>query len=108
MRKSQNRRVAVTGLGLVSPFADGAGADGSAADAFFARIMRGESAVRLYQHPTSPSPLQQPAVACSTFDSEKTTALIRKYEIFSHPAALEIIRWLKGEYHVTRELVLTQ
>lgn len=64
MRKSPNRRVAVTGLGLVSPF-------GGDTEDFFARIMGGESAVRLYAHPVSPSPLQQPAVRCASFDSEQ-------------------------------------
>ena len=54
-------RVAVTGLGVVNPF-------GGDLQDFFDRLMRGESAVRLYRHPASPSPLQQPAVFCDKFD----------------------------------------
>lgn len=54
----------MTGVGLVSPF-------GGDLDDFFARIMRGESAVHMYQHPVSPSPLQQPVVTCAGFDSEQ-------------------------------------
>lgn len=57
------RRVAVTGLGLVSPY-------GGDTEDFFARLMRGESAVRLYHHPASPSPLAQPAVHCPGFNAE--------------------------------------
>lgn len=49
---------------MVSPF-------GGDTDDFFDRILRGESAIRLYEHPTSPSRLVQPAVCCAQFDSEK-------------------------------------
>jgi 3-oxoacyl-[acyl-carrier-protein] synthase II len=65
MRKSGPRRVAVTGVGLVSPF-------GGDTDDFFTRIMRGESAVALYRHPASPTDLAQPAVRCESFNSEQT------------------------------------
>lgn len=65
MRKVLRRRVAVTGVGLVSPF-------GGDSQDFFTRIMRGESAVNLYTHPTSPSPLTQPAVRCLSFDPVQT------------------------------------
>ncbi len=65
MSKVPSRRVAVTGIGMVSPF-------GGDTDDFFTRILSGESAVRLYQHPTSPSLLVQPAVTCAHFDAEKT------------------------------------
>lgn len=64
MPKTSLKRVAVTGVGLVNPF-------GGNTEDFFTRIMRGESAVSAYSHPTSPSPLAQPAVACSLFDAEK-------------------------------------
>ncbi|MDP5239223.1 beta-ketoacyl-[acyl-carrier-protein] synthase family protein [Uliginosibacterium sp. 31-16] len=63
MSNPGRRRVAVTGVGLVNPF-------GGDAQDFFARLMRGESAVRLYHHPASPSPLAQPAVSCPHFDPE--------------------------------------
>ncbi|MDQ7988564.1 MAG: beta-ketoacyl-[acyl-carrier-protein] synthase family protein [Candidatus Dactylopiibacterium sp.] len=58
------RRVAVTGVGLVNPFG------GLDAQDFFARLMRGESAVRLYSHPASPTPLSQPACHCPGFEAE--------------------------------------
>lgn len=64
MSKTYGRRVAVTGVGVVSPY-------GGNTDDFFERILCGESAVRLYEHPTSPSRLVQPAVACTQFDAEK-------------------------------------
>ncbi len=54
----------MTGIGLVSPF-------GGDADDFFTRIMRGESAVRLYRHPASPNDLAQPAVQCALFNPEQ-------------------------------------
>lgn len=59
------RRVAVTGVGLVNPF-------GGNAEDFFARLMRGESAVALYRHPASPIPIAQPAVNCFSFNPEQT------------------------------------
>ena len=43
-----------------------------------------------------------------SFTAEETRNYLEKYSKYSHPAALEIVRWLRGEYHVTRELVLTQ
>jgi 3-oxoacyl-[acyl-carrier-protein] synthase II len=57
------RRVAVTGVGLVSPFG------GDTAD-FFARAARGESAVRWYRHPLPQATLEQPAVICAEFEPE--------------------------------------
>lgn len=57
------RRVAVTGVGLVNPF-------GGNAQDFFTRLMGGESAIRLYHHPASPTPLAQPAMSCPQFDAE--------------------------------------
>lgn len=65
MGKTPRRRVAVTGVGLVNPF-------GGDTDDFFARIMRGESAVALYRHPASPDDLAQPAVRCVSFSPEQT------------------------------------
>lgn len=64
MSKAACRRVAVTGIGLVNPF-------GGDTEDFFERIMRGESAVRLYRHPASPDNLAQPAVRCASFNSEQ-------------------------------------
>ena len=48
---------------MVSPF-------GGDTDDFFARMLRGDSAIRLYEHPTSPSRLAQPAVTCARFDAK--------------------------------------
>jgi 3-oxoacyl-[acyl-carrier-protein] synthase II len=50
---------------MVSPF-------GGDTQDFFERMLAGESAIRLYQHPTSPSRLVQPAVTCAQFDAEKS------------------------------------
>jgi 3-oxoacyl-[acyl-carrier-protein] synthase II len=59
------RRVAITGLGLVSPFG------GNLAD-FFARLLTGESAVRFLQTDDLPRPLNMPFVDCAGFDAEAT------------------------------------
>ncbi len=58
---SSPRRVAITGLGLVSPF-------GGSIEDFFTRISQGESAIRLYQTTDEPRPLSVPAVCCDGFD----------------------------------------
>ncbi|WP_153147019.1 beta-ketoacyl synthase [Dechloromonas sp. H13] len=57
------RRVAITGLGLVSPF-------GGDPDDFFARLLAGESAVRFLQTDDRPRPLAMPFVDCRDFDAE--------------------------------------
>jgi 3-oxoacyl-[acyl-carrier-protein] synthase II len=59
-----HHRVAVTGVGMVSPFG------GDAGD-FFARMMRGESAVRWHRQTVAQSRLEQPAVVCPLFDAER-------------------------------------
>lgn len=64
MSEALQRRVAVTGVGLVNPF-------GGNTEDFFTRIMRGESAVSLYRHPLSQPQLVQPAVFCKLFDPEE-------------------------------------
>jgi 3-oxoacyl-[acyl-carrier-protein] synthase II len=64
MSKLHRLRVAVTGVGLVNPF-------GGSAPEFFDRIMRGESAVRLYRHNSTKSPIEQPAVYCPLFNPEE-------------------------------------
>ncbi|MDQ7745888.1 beta-ketoacyl-[acyl-carrier-protein] synthase family protein [Hydrogenophaga pseudoflava] len=56
------RRVAITGLGMVSPYGDGV-------DAFFAHLLAGRSAVRLLQTEDKPRPLCMPFVTCSGFDA---------------------------------------
>ncbi|MFY9329512.1 MAG: beta-ketoacyl-[acyl-carrier-protein] synthase family protein [Georgfuchsia sp.] len=56
-------RVAVTGVGVVSPF-------GGSTEDFFARVLRGESAVRHYVTEDKPRPLSLPAVCCANFDPD--------------------------------------
>jgi len=57
------KRVAVTGLGLVNPFG------GDLTD-FFGRMLRGESAIRLYKRENKGlRPLAVPAVRCEKFDA---------------------------------------
>lgn len=59
------RRVAITGLGLVSPYG------GDLAD-FFARLCAGESAIRHLTTDDRPRPLAMPFVGCTAFDPEAT------------------------------------
>ncbi len=56
-------RVAITGLGLVSPY-------GGDLDDFFARLCAGESAVRHLLTDDQPRPLAIPFVSCTGFDAE--------------------------------------
>ncbi|WP_374410711.1 beta-ketoacyl synthase [Hydrogenophaga sp.] len=55
------RRVAVTGLGVVSPY-------GGGVDAFFGHLLAGRSAVRYLQTEDRPRPLSMPFVTCDAFD----------------------------------------
>lgn len=57
------RRVAVTGLGLVSPF-------GGNREDFFSRMLRGESCIRHYVTDDIPRPLSMPAVRCTDFSAD--------------------------------------
>ncbi len=57
------RRVAITGIGLVSPFG------GDTAD-FFRRMLAGESCIRHYTTDDPPRPLAIPAVRCTGFDAD--------------------------------------
>lgn len=54
-------RVAITGLGMVSPF-------GGGTQDFFTRMLAGESAVRLYETDDAPRGLSVPAVRCADFE----------------------------------------
>ncbi len=73
------RRVAITGLGLVSPFG------GDTAD-FFARICRGESCIRHYATDDKPRALSMPAVRCIGFDADAALGkpLAGTMDRFSH------------------------
>lgn len=57
-------RVAITGLGVVSPY-------GGDIEHFFARILAGESAVRWLVTDDEPRPLQTPYVRCDRFEPER-------------------------------------
>lgn len=57
------RRVAITGLGLVSPYG------GDLAD-FNARLLAGESAIRLLRTDDQPRPLNMPFAGCPGFNAE--------------------------------------
>ena len=57
--------MAVTGIGLVSPF-------GGTTEDFFARLLEGESCVRRYVTEDKPRALSLPAVRCAGFDAEAT------------------------------------
>lgn len=57
------RRVAITGLGLVSPYG------GDLAD-FFTRLTAGESAIRYLLTDDEPRPLSMPFVSCPGFDPD--------------------------------------
>lgn len=76
----RNRRVAITGLGLINPYGEGDVED------FFHRIMRGESAVRFHALSNSPRPLAMPLVACSHFNPIATLGppLANAMDRFSH------------------------
>jgi 3-oxoacyl-[acyl-carrier-protein] synthase II len=56
------RRVAITGLGVVSPY-------GGDIDQFFARLLAGESAIRHLATEDQPRPLSMPFVQCQGFDA---------------------------------------
>ena len=58
------RRVAITGLGLVSPYG------GNDPDDFFARLCRGESAIRQFVTGDVPRALSMPFVTCPDFDAD--------------------------------------
>lgn len=58
---TQPHRVAVTGLGMVSPF-------GGSTQDFFTRMLAGESAVTLFETDDAPRGLSVPAVRCADFE----------------------------------------
>lgn len=76
----KNRRVAITGLGLINPYGEGDVED------FFSRIMRGESAIRYHTLSNTPRPLTLPLVACDYFNPIATLGppLANAMDRFSH------------------------
>jgi 3-oxoacyl-[acyl-carrier-protein] synthase II len=62
------RRVAITGLGMVSPY-------GGDLQDFFARLLAGESSVHCLHTDDVPKPLNIPFVSCPGFDPETTLGL---------------------------------
>lgn len=64
MTRNRTRRVAVTGVGIVSPY-------GGDVHDFFARTVAGESSVGWYRQPDASPDLAQPAAVCRGFDSER-------------------------------------
>jgi len=98
----KNRRVAITGLGLVNPYGEGDVED------FFSRIMCGESAVRYHTLSDSPRPLALPLVACSHFNPIAVLGppLANAMDRFSHFAmAAAFSAWQDSglEKHCNRE-----
>ena len=73
------RRVAVTGLGLVSPY-------GGGLDDVFTRLLCGESAVHHLQTDDVPRPLSMPFVSCRGFDARAALGgpLAAMMERFAH------------------------
>ncbi len=69
------RRVAVTGLGIVNPFTGSESLEPSSArnslSDFFQQIVAGESAISLYTTEDIPRPVSIPAVRCAGFHPEK-------------------------------------
>ncbi len=74
-----HRRVAVTGLGVVSPY-------GGDLNDFFDRLVNGESAVAHLQTQDVPRPLSMPFVRCTGFDADAVLGkpLASMMERFSH------------------------
>ncbi len=83
----QQRRVAVTGLGLVSPF-------GGDLEDFFARLLAGESALRHLHMEGVPSVLSLPFVSCQGFDAEQELGkpLTLMMERFAHLGLVAALR----------------
>jgi len=84
------RRVAVTGLGMVSPL-------GASARASFAALLEGRSGLRLLAPPDAPHPLAVPAGVCADFDAgaalgKPRAATMDRYSQLGVAAALEAWR----------------
>jgi 3-oxoacyl-[acyl-carrier-protein] synthase II len=73
------RRVAITGLGMVSPYGDGL-------DHFFEHLLAGHSAVGFLRTDDKPRPLAMPFVSCTGFDANAQLGkpLASMMERFAH------------------------
>jgi 3-oxoacyl-[acyl-carrier-protein] synthase II len=73
------RRVAITGLGIVSPY-------GGGIDTFFEHLLAGRSAVRYLLTDDKPRPLSMPFVSCLSFDPVQALGkpLAAMMERFAH------------------------
>jgi len=73
------RRVAVTGLGMVSPY-------GGSVDAFFEHVLAARSAVAHLQTDDRPRPISMPFVCCADFDAQQVLGkpLAGMMERFAH------------------------
>ena len=84
------QRVAVTGLGLVSPF-------GGNADDFFQRLLAGESAIRFLRTDDVPRPIAIPFASLPAFDPQtlfdrSLLATMDRFAQFGLAAALDAWR----------------
>ena len=65
-------RVAITGLGIVSPFSNASGDAGGTLSEFFEHLLAGDSAVYFLQTDDIPRPLTIPFVSCHGFNPDQT------------------------------------
>jgi 3-oxoacyl-[acyl-carrier-protein] synthase II len=84
------RRVAITGIGLVSPF-------GGSSEDFFTRMLAGESCIGYYTTDDKPRPLSMPAVRCTSFNPEAVmprmlSGTMDRFAQLGYAAALEAWR----------------
>jgi 3-oxoacyl-[acyl-carrier-protein] synthase II len=96
-----HRRVAVTGLGLVSPF-------GGGVDHFFEQLMAGKSAVRYLTTDDKPRSLAMPFVTCQGFDPQQRLGkpLASMMERFAHLGlAAAFDAWADAGFERRSELV---
>lgn len=97
--QSKRKRVAITGIGLVSPYG------GDTGD-FFSRVLSGESAVRHYVTTDKPQPLSIPAVCCAGFDAgaaigKPLTAIMDRFAQMGLAAAFEA--WQRAGFSLADE-----
>ena len=72
------RRVGITGLGMVSPF-------GGTTQDFFSRMLAGESAIGFFERDEKPRPFAIPAVRCDAFDPDASLGRGQSHEADLRP-----------------------